>query len=227
MIKRLSLFGEQDQGQIDRRIRILNSIKKNESLIPSQDYFEFGSDYFDNPGIIQGYGGYEYDGRYREYVKNIIHRYKLKKKSKILEIGCAKGFILKEFKDCGMEVYGVDNSLYAISNTHPSVKSEIKHCSAEKLKFIDNFFDLIICKDVLPHISPSKIDIVLSEIKRVLKGQVYLEIQCGNSSIELENLLLWDPTHKIVNTPDWWSNLINKKGLNAIVYFKILIPDTR
>jgi hypothetical protein len=43
----------------------------------------------------QGYGGYKYDGRWKPIAKNFINHYKLNKKSKILEIGCAKGFFFE------------------------------------------------------------------------------------------------------------------------------------
>ena len=47
----------------------------------------------------QGYGGYKYDGRWRPLAKAIIKHYNLNDRSKILEIGCAKGYLIKEFKD--------------------------------------------------------------------------------------------------------------------------------
>ena len=47
----------------------------------------------------QGYGGYKYDGRWRPLAVAMIKHYKLDNDSKILEIGCAKGYLIKEFKN--------------------------------------------------------------------------------------------------------------------------------
>ena len=53
--------------------------------------------YFDNKNLSFGYGGYKYDGRFKNNVKNIIRFFKLSKKLRIAEFGCEKGFVLVEF----------------------------------------------------------------------------------------------------------------------------------
>ena len=58
---------------------------------------KFGKEYFDGARIY-GYGGYRYDGRWIKIAKSIIKRYKLKKGDKVLDIGCAKGFLMFELK---------------------------------------------------------------------------------------------------------------------------------
>ena len=46
-----------------------------------------------------GYGGYRYiPGRLTEITKLLIARFKLTNKSKILDVGCGKGFLLYEIK---------------------------------------------------------------------------------------------------------------------------------
>ena len=43
-----------------------------------------------------GYGGFKYDGRWKKVAENIFKFYKLKENAKILQIGCDKGFLLKD-----------------------------------------------------------------------------------------------------------------------------------
>ena len=58
--------------------------------------YEF--DYWDG-NRKYGYGGYKYiPGRWTSVAKKIIKRYKLNNKSKILDIGCGKAFLLHEMK---------------------------------------------------------------------------------------------------------------------------------
>ena len=46
-----------------------------------------------------GYGGYKYiPGRWKKVAKNLIKKYKLNNNSKILDVGCGKGFLLYEIK---------------------------------------------------------------------------------------------------------------------------------
>ena len=46
-----------------------------------------------------GYGGYKYiSGKWTPVAKKIIDQFKLNNKSKILDVGCGKGFLLYEIK---------------------------------------------------------------------------------------------------------------------------------
>ena len=58
---------------------------------------EYGQGYWDGDRRY-GYGGYKYDGRWEIVAKKLIDTYKLKDDSRILDVGCGKGFLLYEFK---------------------------------------------------------------------------------------------------------------------------------
>ena len=55
----------------------------------------------------QGFGGYKYDGRWKQLIPRIVKKYKLDKNSRVLEIGCRKGFFLKDLKTIvpGIKIY--------------------------------------------------------------------------------------------------------------------------
>jgi 2-polyprenyl-3-methyl-5-hydroxy-6-metoxy-1,4-benzoquinol methylase len=83
---------------------------------------QFGKEYFD--GLRQfGYGGYRYDGRWRSVARDFISHYSLKPGMRVLDIGCAKGFLVKDLLiECpGLEVFGLDISQYAILNCESEV----------------------------------------------------------------------------------------------------------
>ena len=85
---------------------------------------KFGYDFFDGDRK-NGYGGYYYNPRFwNKVVKDFIKFYKLNNKSKILDIGCGKGFMLHDFKQAlpKSTVRGIDMSSYAIKNSLLSVK---------------------------------------------------------------------------------------------------------
>ena len=69
---------------------------------------EFGMEYFDGTRE-QGYGGYVYDGRWIPIARAILDRYHLGPGDRVLDIGCAKGFLMKDLLDCcaGLEVRGL------------------------------------------------------------------------------------------------------------------------
>ena len=73
---------------------------------------KFGKDYFDGKRAY-GYGGYKYDGRWKPVAKRIVKHFNLKRGSKVLDIGCGKGFLVKDLLDTGINAYGLDISTYA------------------------------------------------------------------------------------------------------------------
>src|SRR3990167_11099357 len=105
---------------------------------------QFDVDYWDGDRKF-GYGGYHYDGRWRNVAEQIASHYGLKPGDKILDIGCGKGFLLYEFTQIvpGIKVVGIDVSTYALTNAKEEIKPFLKQGDAKKLAFKDNDFDLI------------------------------------------------------------------------------------
>ena len=89
---------------------------------------KFGKDFFDGDRKF-GYGGFEYNDKFWKIVVKDFKRYwKLNKKCSVLDIGCAKGFMLYDLKKeiPGIRVRGVDISKYAIKNAKREIKKYLK-----------------------------------------------------------------------------------------------------
>ena len=69
---------------------------------------------------------------------------------RVLDVGCAKGFLVKELRDRGIEAYGIDISEYAISQVDESIKEFCQVGSA--LDELGSGYDLITCIEVLEHL---------------------------------------------------------------------------
>jgi len=218
----ISLFPESSRSNEERRKRCQDdSILKHQS----SNYQNFGYDYFDNEDYKLGYGGYNYDGRYIESVRKICKHYNLIKGDSVLEIGCAKGFILVEFHKLGLNVSGVDVSSYAVQHAHSDIRKFIEVGDASKLPYDNDTFDFVLGKEVLPHIPEDKLNLAIKECIRVSKGPIFFEIQCGSTQLELEYLKRWDGTHKVFRTPSMWDNLFKELAYKGDVHYKILIPE--
>src|SRR5690348_9373180 len=70
---------------------------------------QWGEEYWDGDRRIC-YGGYKYlEGRWEKVARALAEHYKLKPGSKILDVGCGKGFLLYDFTKVvpGLELYGL------------------------------------------------------------------------------------------------------------------------
>ena len=182
---------------------------------------KYAFDYFDGERKY-GYGGYHYDGRWVSVAKRIKTIYKLKKKSKVLDIGCAKGFLIKDLLDLGLDAYGLDISEYAIKNSHKEVVGRIHLGSAEKLPFADNTFDFVISLNTLHNLTKKKCEIALKEIVRVSRGKSFIQVDSYKNIKEKKIFLDWVLTAKYHDYPKNWKKLFKKSNYKGDYYWTIV-----
>jgi len=133
------------------------------------------------------------------------------KPKKVLDAGCGRGFYVNSlsYYDFIKEIHGIDlNSTYlaiAKNNIIGNKRIFLKQSSIYTLPYPDNYFDFIICSEVIEHVDDKK---AISEIYRVLKKGGKLIITVPNINFPF----LWDPLNwllmKIFNTHInkniWW-----------------------
>ena len=99
---------------------------------------KFEKDFWDGKRKY-GYGGYKYiPGLLEPLAKKIIKYYKLTNSSKILEIGCGKGYLLYEIYKIlpKIKIVGFDISKYAIKNSKKEIKKNYQFVEQKKLILI-------------------------------------------------------------------------------------------
>ncbi len=106
---------------------------------------------FYNGSKSTGYGGYKYDGRWKQIAINCKTEYRLKDYSKILQINCDFGFLLYDLKNLNKtyNIFGTESSRYAIKNAIPGLRNKIKYTKPIDINYKKNQFDLIICLGVV------------------------------------------------------------------------------
>ena len=182
-------------------------------------------DYWDGSRKIN-YGGYYYrEGYWDKVAKKLISNYNLKPGDKILDIGCGKGYLLYDLLKVipGAEIHGIDISEYAIENSKPEIRKNLKIGSATDLPWDDNFFDLVISLNTLHCLHSYDLYPALKEMDRVGKKHKYLCVESYRNEIEKANLLYWQVTCEAFLTPEewlWWFKLTNYKGDHSFIYFE-------
>jgi protein-L-isoaspartate(D-aspartate) O-methyltransferase len=221
-VREVDFFASAVKRPADERRQIL--ARGGLTRVPSGDFLAYGFDYFDNPGYGAGYGGYDYDGRYREAAAVIYQAFNLQPGSRMLEVGCAKGYLLYEFHRLGLDVAGVDASAYAIAHAKEEIRDKIVLNSSGKLPFTDGSFDFVLAKEVIPHLEmPAALDLI-SECMRVTrdKTKIFLELQCAESEEGAMLMKAWDVTHSTIKPGSWWVARLNELGYQGAYHCKPL-----
>ena len=151
----------------------------------------------------------------------------------ILDVGCGRGFYLKIFSllDGPNTIIGIDKNREYLSQarslTRQDKRVKIKRGSIYKLPFLDGSFDIVVCSEVLEHLTDEKT--ALKELYRVTKPDGMLLITVPNSNFPF----LWDPINWVlihtlnthINKNTWWlagiwadhERLYSRKDIERVV----------
>jgi ubiquinone/menaquinone biosynthesis C-methylase UbiE len=184
---------------------------------------KFGLEYFDGPRE-QGYGGYRYDGRWVPIAQTFVDHFGLKPGQRVLDVGCAKGFLVKDLTDAcpGLEVYGVDISHYALTHAHEGAVGRVVRGSCDKLPFDDRSFDAVICINTIHNLDPERCAIAIRELQRVSKGQGFIQVDAYRSAAERQLFEDWMLTAKTYYTPQAWEEILSCCGYSGDYYWTVL-----
>ncbi len=186
---------------------------------------KYGKNYWDGKRRF-GYGGYKYiPNRLTKIAKRIIKKFNLTNKSKILDVGCGKGYLLYEIKKIipYAKIIGIDSSSYAIKNAKKEIKKNIFLCRAEqKYPFKRKYFDLAISFGCFHNLEINNLKKALNEIQRVSKN-TYIMVESYRNENELFNLQCWALTCESFFSKKEWKWLFKEFKYNRnyeFIYFQ-------
>ena len=186
---------------------------------------EFGADYWDGDRRY-GYGGYNYRaGYWTPVAQSLIDTYNLKPGSKILDLGCGKGFLLHELLllEPELQVVGTDISVHGLSHTTDLVKPHVQiHDARGEFKWQDKEFDLVISLTLLHNLRAFDLENCLREIQRIGKSH-YVTSESYRTELEQFNLQCWALTCETFFDLDEWLWMFEKTGYTGdyeFIYFE-------
>ena len=195
---------------------------KDPEVIAEARRFDFS--YFDGDRKY-GYGGYYQDRRWKPVAKDIIKFFKLEKYSKILDIGCAKGFLLQDLYEQEMAVAGLDISPYAILACNHKIRQSLCCGTAEYLPYPDNTFDLVVSINTLHNLSREGVIRALKEMQRVSKKDCYVVVDAYSTPEEKELFESWVLTAETYGYTWEWEQIFKEAGYNGYYSFNIMNKD--
>ena len=169
-----------------------------------------------------GYGGFSYDPRFWQPVLPDFQRfYNLTAESAILDIGCAKGFMLHDLRVAipGVTIAGIDVSEYAIEHAMPTVREFVQVADARALPFPDNSFDLVIAVNTVHNLVRADGVVALQEIERVSRAHAFITVDAYRTPQEQEAMLAWNLTAQTILSVDDWKTLFVEAGYTGDYYW--------
>jgi glycosyltransferase involved in cell wall biosynthesis/ubiquinone/menaquinone biosynthesis C-methylase UbiE len=176
------------------------NLSDHSSLRPHKPQTVYGEQYYQN---YPSDSGLPYErielwlNFFAHIADNIIQRVR---PHTVLDVGCAKGFLVEALRDRGVEAFGLDISEYAIGQVRADIKPYCWVGSAADA--LPHRYDLIVCIEVLEHLS-----------------EVDAESAVANLCEHSEDILFSsspdhhpDPTHVNVQPVEYWAGLFARRG---------------
>jgi SAM-dependent methyltransferase len=217
-MKEVNLLTKLPRGK--RNVNARAEAKTEEIIAISREYGEL---YFDGPRTY-GYGGYRYDGRWVPVAGDIVEHFGLKPGSRVLDVGCAKGFLVKDLlKVCpGLEAFGLDISEYALMHCEPEVVGRLHLGNAVKLPFPDGSFDAVISLNTVHNLERVELITALREIERLAPGKGFVQVDSYRTPEQKALFEEWVLTAKFHDYPDGWIALFREAGYTGDYYWTII-----
>lgn len=144
-------------------------------------------------------------------VMTMIDLLNIKRGDSVLDVGCAKGFVVKAFRMLNRNAWGVDISKYAIENADPAVK---EYCYLTGTGIVEKLnYDFCIAKDVLEHVPYEEINSVLSGIKA---KNLFVVVPLGEDKKYFAPANDFDLSHCICENAAWWISTIYEAGWKPV-----------
>ncbi len=170
----------------------------------SEGYFQRGEG--------SNYKGYE-DGRQfeirAETIRDRFHPIS------VLDVGCARGFLVGHLRKMGIDAHGVDISEWATGSVPPqSLGKFLKTVDVTKgLPYKNGEFDLVMSQDFLEHIDEKEVPKLINEMLRVGKRQFHI-------ITTPEYTMYGDETHVCMRSLEWWQQKFPKSDNIVIETFR-------
>ena len=196
------------------------STKTDEHVRVSREY---GQAYFDGPREY-GYGGYRYDGRWIPVARDMIAHFGLKPGDRVLDVGCAKGFLVKDLMQVcpGLEAFGVDVSRYALDHCERDVVGRLHLGSADDLPFPDGSFQAVISLNTVHNLERPDCIRALHEMQRLAPGKGFVQVDSYRTPEQRAVFLDWVLTAKYHDYPDGWIKTFQEAGYTGDYYWTII-----
>lgn len=191
-----------------------------EAMVLNQKPYDpshYDEDYFADDWR-EGDNKYELETRRRIEDKNPALIKEVLEPERVLDVGCGPGFLMELLRELGVEVAGVDFSPSSLTLAPEGVRDSIRIGSVDALEEPDASFDLVICREVMEHLTVLQVRRTVGELCRVSSRLVYVTTRFHaepTSLLDITTDFETDPTHITLMTKSLLRTLFVLEGFRS------------
>lgn len=171
-----------------------------------EDYFEYGL----KSNWTTGYHWADFSGLFRETAAFLTELFP--DAESFLDVGCAKGFLVRCLREAGKTCWGVDHSAWAIDHADPATRPFLTRAGVDDMTF-DRQIDVLLAFDLLSHLEDEQAERFLARARAWTRTAVVAVIASFDDEAEgtraSDN---GDPSHVTLRTRAWWHALFLRAG---------------
>lgn len=166
----------------------------------------YDSDYFES-GVKsnwnQGYSWQLFSGLFQETARFLTSMFP--EADSFLDIGCAKGFLVRCLRELGKNCMGFDFSPWAVNHAEASVREFIQCASVDTFEF-EKQVDLMVSFEVFEHLTEVQIRSFLNRARRWARLGLFATIPSFQTVEEQEHYAQRDKdmSHVTMKSRQWW-----------------------
>jgi len=150
-----------------------------------------------------------------EYWKDLALRYNLDHSlqgKRVLEIGCAKGFVVEAMRDLGINAYGIDISQYAVDCARVDIKPYLRVADVRTVlsEYASREFAVLFSRRTLSCMTNAEISLMVDQMNRIAVQQVHDYWEVDN--VNYYNIM---PIQTLIDTFNWKKGTIFIKSGNV------------
>jgi cyclopropane fatty-acyl-phospholipid synthase-like methyltransferase len=140
---------------------------------------------------------------------------------KIMDVGCAHGFLIRHLRSRGIESWGCDNSAYALEHAPDDVKPHLTKSNLTLPNSIPlhprNGYNVVTCFETLEHIPEDSVDAAIENMASVMNPQgLLIATICVLGHPDPYS----DPTHITIKDPHWWEHKFADHNLERVDFME-------
>jgi 2-polyprenyl-3-methyl-5-hydroxy-6-metoxy-1,4-benzoquinol methylase len=135
------------------------------------------------------------------------------KPKRVLVLGCARGYLVKAFRELGVECVGVDISRWAIENAPEDMQKFLYLGDICDLSLFEtDEFGITVAFDVFEHIRVPDLYTALNEACRVTVDAILIDLPIEKNDLNPNQSADQDKSHVSVYTDSWWTKELAKRS---------------